>query len=254
MYDPEKMPVPSSVPREGTKDISYEDIKKQWAYYYGCISFVDDQFGRLLENINRLGLSDNTVVVYISDHGNLLGQHNLFGKQFLYDDDARVPFIIRYPGQPKQGIKIDALVEQVDVMPTLLDILDISIPRGVQGKSLVPLMDGKGGGREAVFGFMSNEFNAPSRQMIRTKVWKLILTRPEKDSMLFDLANDPLETKNLYGKSEYREKELELKTKLLSWHLDTVDTTLPSTFHDEDAKQWVENYLEPTISLKWQKI
>ena len=72
--------------------------------------------------------------------------------------------------------------------------------------------------------------------------------------MLFDLANDPLETNNLYGKSEYREKEMELKTKLLSWHLDAVDTTLPDTFKKNDADEWIADYLEPTIELKWKKL
>jgi len=241
MYDPEEVIMPPSVSSERQ---DYGLLRQATAAYYGMVTYVDHQFGRILDRVDELGLAENTIVIYASDHGNCLGHHDLFGKMTLYDDDARLPFIMRYPGQPKAGIVVDELCEQIDFAPTVLDMCGIPAPLAMQGRSMVPVIEGRQKGRDAVFAFESNR-----RQMVRTKEWKLIHTRPESESLLFDLTEDPHETFNLYGKPEYAQVEADMKNRLLSWHLETPNRTVPNTFargeEGEAARAWVEKYMDP---------
>jgi len=250
MYDPEEVPIAPSVSRDRE---DFQAIKEMHAIYYGMISLVDYNFGRILNKIDELGLAGNTIVIFTTDHGDMLGHHDLWSKWSLYDDDARLPFIMRYPGQPAAGMVVDGLAEQIDVMPTLLELLNVPVPRGVQGRSLVPLIEGRQGGKDAVFGYQSyEEYPArirDRRQMVRTKDWKLI-HMPWSGSLLFDLKNDPYEMNNLYGDPEYREVENELKERLLQWHLEAVNTTIPSLFIEdqtEKANQWIRDWMDPCV-------
>jgi len=249
MYDPEAVPIAPSVRRDRE---DFQQIKEMHAIYYGMISLVDDAFGRVLNRIDELGIADDTIVIFTTDHGDMLGHHDLWSKWALYDDDARLPFIIRYPGQPKAGMVVDELVEQIDMMPAILDLLDIPVPRGVQGRSFVPVIEGREKGKDAVFGYQGYE-EVPAqirsrRQMVRTKEWKLI-HMPWAESLLFDLKNDPYEMNNLYGDPKYRDIEYELKDRLLKWHLEAADTTIPSLFiskeETEEARQWIRRYMDP---------
>jgi len=136
-------------------------------------------------------------------------------------------------------------------MPTVLDLLEIPVPRGVQGRSLVPVIEGRQQGKDAVFAYQSyGDYPArirQRRQMVRTKDWKLI-HMPDSGSLLFDLKNDPFEMNNLYGAPEYRDIENGLKDRLLKWHLDAADLTIPSLFipgEAEEARQWIQDYIDP---------
>jgi arylsulfatase len=188
-------------------------------------------------------LAKNTIVIYTTDHGNNLGHHGQYGKMTFYDDDARLPFIMRFPGQPKAGTVIDGMVEEIDLMPTLLQLCGVPIPRGVQGKSMVGLIQGTEPGKNEVFGFARG-----MRQMIRTKDWKLILDWHPEESLLFDLKADPLELNNLYGKPEVAKTEAMLKERLLRWHLMLPDKTIPNSFTDrEEAAEWIHRYMDPVV-------
>ncbi len=221
------------------------------AIYYGMISLVDDAFGRILDAVERLGLSDNTIIIFTADHGDMLGHHDLWSKWALYDDDAKLPFIIRYPGQPARGVAIDGLAEEIDLAPTLYELAGAPVPRGVQGASLIPMIEGRSEGKDAVFGYQSyGEYPAqirPRRQMVRTHDWKLI-HMPEGESLLFDLKNDPYEMDNRYDDPACADILRELKDRLLLWHIDAVDTTVPSLFipgQTEEAKAWIKQYIDP---------
>ena len=109
--------------------------------YYASVSFIDAQVGRLLDELKRLGLEKETIVVLWGDHGWKLGEHNGWCKQTNYEIDTRVPLIFRVPGSRANGQKTDALVELVDVYPTLCDLAGLPLPETLEGKSLRPLLD-----------------------------------------------------------------------------------------------------------------
>jgi iduronate 2-sulfatase len=110
--------------------------------YYASVSFVDAQIGRLLDELDRLGLAKNTIVVLWGDHGWKLGEHGGWCKQTVYEIDARAPLMIRVPGAKANGRKSDALVEFVDIYPTLCELASLPVPKTLEGKSLVPLLSG----------------------------------------------------------------------------------------------------------------
>ena len=107
------------------------------------IEQVDDEFGHMLEALENTGQADNTIVIFMSDHGEMLGDHGIYLKgPHFYDCAMRVPLMIRWPGKYKAGLRSDALVEMVDLAPTLLDAAGIPVPDGMQGRSLMPLLTG----------------------------------------------------------------------------------------------------------------
>ncbi|HWA98786.1 MAG TPA: sulfatase [Pirellulales bacterium] len=127
---PEK-PIP--VPDETARDLIHG--------YYACISYVDSQIGRVLAEINRLGLREHTVIVLWGDHGWHLGEHGVWGKSHNFETTTRAPLIVSVPGQTKCGVATDALVELVDLYPTLAELCGLPVPGGLDGISMVPVID-----------------------------------------------------------------------------------------------------------------
>ena len=180
-----------------------DEVRQHIADYYGMISHLDAQIGRLLDALAASGQAENTIVVYTADHGLAVGQHGLLGKQNVYDHSIRVPLILRGPGIPA-GQQRDGLCYLHDVFPTILDLAGVPVASGCEGDSLVPVLDGREAGtREAVFAaFQHGQCLAPdeSRQrMVRCGDLKLIETRFAglTHRQLFNLAEDPWETRNL---------------------------------------------------------
>ncbi|MBV9926088.1 MAG: sulfatase-like hydrolase/transferase [Acidobacteria bacterium] len=153
--------------------------------------------------LRRRGLLDNTVFVFTSDNGYLLGEHGQFdNKRFAHEESLRVPFILRYPRLVRPGTKVDALALNIDVAPTLLELAGAEPLEKVQGRSLLPLLEGRAAGwRES---FLAEYFlekvapRAPTWQAVRTARWKYI-HYPDLEGMdeLYDLAADPGEVRNL---------------------------------------------------------
>ncbi|MBI3970167.1 MAG: sulfatase-like hydrolase/transferase [Chloroflexi bacterium] len=119
-----------------------EQTARGHAGYYGCVSFVDDKIAEILSVLDELDYAGNTVVIYTSDHGETMGEHDLWGKRTLYEGSARVPLIVRWPGRLPAGTRISQPVEWVDLFPTLCDIAGTSTPDGLDGHSLIPLLLG----------------------------------------------------------------------------------------------------------------
>ena len=126
--------------RSGTNSIGKypENQKRMWSGYYASTQFMDEQVGRILDELDRLGLRDSTAIVFTSDHGYHLGEHTFWQKSNLHEEVLRVPLIISVPGM-KSG-RTRSIVELVDLMPTLAEICDINVPPTVQGKSLLPVL------------------------------------------------------------------------------------------------------------------
>jgi arylsulfatase A-like enzyme len=130
------------------KRLAGEALKK-WKYqryikdYLRCIASVDDNVGRLLDYLDQSGLRENTIVIYTSDQGFFLGDHDWFDKRFMYEESIRMPFLVRYPGQIAAGSVNDAMILNVDFAPTFLEYAGLPVPKEVQGRSLVPLWRGE---------------------------------------------------------------------------------------------------------------
>jgi arylsulfatase A-like enzyme len=186
------------------------------------ISENDKYIGTILDELKAQGLEDRTVVVFNADHGEMLGDHGLLFKgSYMYDGVTRVPLIVRAPGKLPAGVAVDALVEEVDVMPALLELLGVEAPPGVQGKSFVPLArNSKARHKEAVF----SEF--PTVKMARTREWKLVHYPRQKYGELYHLAEDPHELTNLYDDPGYAAARADMTGVLFDWLAGSTDPKL----------------------------
>jgi N-acetylglucosamine-6-sulfatase len=167
------------------------------------LAAVDEGVGALLRALGRRGRLDDTLIVFTSDNGYLLGEHGQFdNKRFAYEESIRVPFIIRYPRRVAPGTRIDDLALNIDVAPTLIELAGAEPLEKVHGRSLVPLLGGRATGWRA--SFLAEYFlekvapRAPAWQAVRTRRWKYI-HYPDLEGMdeLYDLGADPGEVRNL---------------------------------------------------------
>jgi iduronate 2-sulfatase len=164
--------------------------------YAAATSYVDAQIGRVLDALKTLDPAGNTIVVVWSDHGLLLGEHGIWGKHCLYEHSLRSPLMIRAPGLAQPGVTSAALVETIDIFPTLADLCGLNAPGTLDGRSLRPQLD-----RPATPAAKpARGFWTDGQRTIRTERWRLIAARAADGSPqfeLFDYANDPLETRNV---------------------------------------------------------
>jgi arylsulfatase len=199
------------------------DLDRIKSYYYGMISLNDKHLGRILTALDELGLAQNTIVVCCADHGEMLGDHGLLFKGgYFYDEVVRVPCLVRAPGKLPAGKRIKGLAEGIDLMPTLLELLGVAIPQAVQGRSLVPLVEGR---ETRPKRSVHAEF--PTAKMIRTEDWKLVHYVRAPYGELYDLKNDPHELHNLYDDPGYIKQRAEMKSMLADWLVDSEDPALP---------------------------
>ncbi len=200
-----------------------ENIRYMTANYYAFVTEIDDWVGKILEKLDELKLAENTLVIFVSDHGEMLGAHGLRGKFCFYEESVRVPFIIRFPGKIKAGQTISAPLSTLNIFPTILDYAGLNnIP--TDGYSLRPVMEGSAPKYDfAVSEWTWKNQNVPSL-MIRTNNWKLMTTHRSggKDvEALFDLKNDPSEINNLIGSNperfKYKKTVEDLRSKLTGY-------------------------------------
>lgn len=188
--------------------INKKGLKRAKASYYALISHLDHQIGRFLIALSEYGELNNTIFLFLSDHGDMMGDHNWFRKGVPYEGSTRVPFFIYDPGdliKGKRGQVFDEVLELRDVMPTLLDFANISIPNSVEGLSLKDLIKGENKTwREYIHG--EHSFGYDSNHYIVTKKDKFLWFSQRGEEQYFDLEKDPKETKNLINSQEYKER------------------------------------------------
>jgi len=179
--------------------LSYGNITEADFYisqYDGEIRQTDDQIGRLLQVLKAQGLEKNTIIIVNSDHGEAMGEHNRYfcHANSLYDELIKIPLIIKWKEKIPPGLKNNAQVRIIDIMPTILDILSIGKPDSMQGTSFMPLLSGR---KCSLPEFAYSEFW--ERKSVRTPEWKLIYDEEIKRYELYNLKNDPAELKDLSG-------------------------------------------------------
>jgi len=274
-YDPDGIPLPESfhdLPGEdqplklrlfrraqyahGNHSLSLRteaDWRRVIANYWGLCSLVDTYVGQILDTLNECGLRDDTIVVYTSDHGDMMGNHHLLAKCVMFDEAATVPLLLRLPGQ-KSARTVSGPVSQIDLLPTLLDLMGQPIPDHLQGKSLMPILDqgddvtleddvvvewnGGNNGFGDIVGDVSipesmmqiasvEEIVAAHRDPVRSIItpdgWKFNCS-PLGEHELYNLNDDPLETHNLASEVEHLPLMRDLVDRIRRWQAYTDDS------------------------------
>ena len=180
-----------------------DDLRRQYTQaYHACISYIDAQLGLLFKTLRERNLWENTIVIFTSDHGYHLGEHFMWGKVTLFEECARVPFIIRVPGVTQKGTKTNALVELVDFHPTLLELCGLKAKSSLQGKSFVPLLrDPDSPGKKYAYTVVSR--GTKLGRSIRTNDWRYAEWGDPAMVELYNLKDDPQEYTNLSGKPAF---------------------------------------------------
>lgn len=195
----------------GDPDNAGRDDRTLQAAYYAMIKLIDDQLARVLTVLEESGQRDNTVIVFMSDHGETLGDHGLIQKGCrFYEGLVRVPLIVSWPGRVQAGVRSDGLVELLDVMPTLMELAGQPIPKRVQGRSLLPILTGEADParhRDFVRCEYYDALDQPDGTfgtMYRDERYKLVVYHGHGLGELYDLQADPREHVDLWDDAEHQ--------------------------------------------------
>ncbi len=206
---------------------SLEELVKD---HYAGVEDNDRNVGAVWQELERQKLADDTAILLSSDHGFFLGEHHLYDKRLMYEPSIRVPMMLRCPGQVKPGVRSEKMVLNLDMAPTLLEIAGLPVPGDMQGKSMLPLAEGKKNVAwrkdwlYEYYEYPGFENVRPCRG-VRTERYKFIQFFIEPQEFeLYDLQSDPDEMHNLYGKGGYEELTSHLKERLAALRAETNDT------------------------------
>ena len=217
------------------QEITEEDIRNARHAYYGACSYVDDQIGKLLKALKESGLEDDTIIVFSGDHGDMLGERNLWYKMSYFEGSARVPMIVHAP-QRFQPKRVKASVSTMDLLPTFVDWatdgqgMEYAMP--IDGRSLVPHVTGQEGGHDEVIGEYCGEGTLAPLFMIRRGAYKYVHCAIDPDQ-LYDLERDPLELKNLAN--------------------DPAHATRLAEFRQEAAERWDSNAISQAVLISQRR-
>ncbi len=193
-------------------DLTEAQLRQVMAYYYGSISQIDHHVGRMIALLEEKGLYGDTLILYVSDHGEYMGYRHLLLKGGpMYEPLVRVPLICKYPGSLERGVISEALVSQIDVAPTLLAQAGCVPASSMRGLDLMA----HPGGRDLVFA----EHAMGQEVMVRNRAHKLLLARDAARCAYYDLASDPLEARNLFHEPGHRAAIEEARQSLGEWAL-----------------------------------
>ena len=282
MYDPASVPMPvraKSVAAEGAlhpylayalnnqreiglytehhpgvlQDIDEKELRQLRATYYGMITQVDDQIGRLMAYLKESGEDRNTLVIFTCDHGEMLGDHYMWGKEGFFDQSFHIPLIIRDPrasADKGRGRVVDEFSESIDIMPTILEWLGLEVPVQCDGRSLSHFIEGSQPEDWRQETHWEYDFRDPVRQrperamgladdqcaltVLRGKRYKYVHFAAQPP-LLFDLEKDPGQLVNCAGEAAYRDVMLDQVSKMLSWRMIHADRTLTSRFITEQG-------------------
>lgn len=212
--------------------------------YYAMTANLDDNIGRLMDALRQLGLDENSIIVFTSDHGELFGAHGRRAKNIFYEEAVRVPFLMKWKGHLEEGVKRDFVFNTVDIMPSLLSMMGLPVPKETEGSDLSACIEGSEDSQDgalmmctgptAVFGD-GNEWRA-----YRTKRYTYAVFKSDGQELLFDDKEDPYQMHNLIFDPAGRKLADELKAKMYAKMDEIGDTFENNTWYE---KNWVENRL-----------
>lgn len=214
----------------GTKPINYQnytvaDYQQMKAIYYGMITLLDHNIGRIFTELDDQGLSDDTIIVFVSDHGEYLGDYGLVGKGMPFDCVIRTPLIFAGP-DVMQGKRINGMASTLDIAPTLLDMVGINESEGVQGISMQGTLAGTDSWtRHATLTENDDDFVPMKSRTLTTATWKLTRYAGQEFGELYDRQNDPHEVRNLWSDSAYSAVKSELTEILMEEILCSFDVS-----------------------------
>lgn len=188
------------------------DIDRMRRAYFAKITFVDEQLGKVLAALEAKGWLDRSLLVFCSDHGEMLGEHGLAYKWLMYDSVVRVPLVVRLPGRARAGTRVDRLASLMDLGPTLLEAAGVPAPTHLEGRSLFPLLEG---GTDPVRTRVYCEDNYMT--MIRSDTHKLVHYAGQPYGEFYDLAADPAERSNRWDDPSYGALRRQMEGELLEW-------------------------------------
>lgn len=249
-YDPADMPLPKYQEGELDDKPEYQRLDHEWAHnrpgyfhtaamtdddrrqvtaaYHAMVELIDDQVGRMLDALDETGQRENTIVLFMSDHGEMLGDHGLYLKgPYFYDELVHVPLVLSLPERFLAGLRSDALVELLDLPPTLLEAVGLDVPEAMQGRSLLPILSGQADPSEHRRAVYSEYYNAWTHHrcygtMLRTRNEKIVVYHGVDRGELYDLDADPDEFHNLWSDP----RRTSMKTRLLKRAFDASVLTM----------------------------
>jgi iduronate 2-sulfatase len=252
-----KTPVEPKTIREGVPKIAFavnppnygledEKLRNCIRAYYASTSFMDEQLGEILDALERLGLAENTIIVFWGDHGWLLGQHGCWQKMHLFEESVQVPLIIAAPQQKAPGEKSNRVVELLDIYPTLADLCELKAPKGLHGQSLRPLLD------DPTAEFKKGAYTQVSRgdgkkgtlqgRSVRTERWRY--TEWDEDGKrgieLYDHDADPKEHVNLAKAPEHAKTVTEMQALLRAGRVQAMEQRGPGNALAYTDDLWME--------------
>jgi arylsulfatase A-like enzyme len=231
-----KVAIPPNVP----KGLPSENAKQCLPDYYGMIESLDDEFKRVLQALNQAGVADDTIVVYSSDHGDMIGCQGLKAKRWPYEESARIPFLICYPRAIKPGTVITDPFGSPDVYPTLAGLAGLKAPDGVDGADFSPLLRGETAKPPRDYVYLEMQYAYvpwPGWRALRTRQHMYARTK-DKPWFLFDLKNDPWEKKNLVDDPSQKALVKEFDDRLTSIMHETGDSWDVTTTTG-DLQSWI---------------
>lgn len=259
-YDPSEIELPATGPADARwvpaifRDLTDDEKRGITASYFNSVEYLDTNVGRMLDALEESGLDESTLVIYVSDHGYLLGHHGRFEKHMMWEEIVRVPMIVRHPKFTSRAES--ALVEMVDLTPTILDVLDVPPLEGLDGRSLIDLLEGDTAEhRDMVF----SEYLHDNKAMVRTDRWKYVFTTGKedlslgyatgqgpsgRDQRLYDMNEDPGEFNDLADSPASATVIRELQERMLDIFLQTDPRSkdVPSDLTIDEKLEW---FLEP---------
>lgn len=235
------------------KEMTEPVLRQIMAYYYATISQIDHYVGKMVELLKARGLYDNTLIIYTSDHGEYMGFHHMVGKlNYMYDPVVKVPLIVKHPQQLYKGSRTDALVNNIDLAPTLLNQAGCSSSKYMPGIDFFKHSKGSD--------YVFSEQNRGRQYMVRSKSYKLIFGRDGVLPLFFDLKKDPFELNNLYKHKDYQEFIQEHKEAIFRMmffdattplHLDESYPTIdgvPDSEQKQELEQWFRQKLTSDVT------
>lgn len=216
-------------PKLPDKEYTHQAYQRYLKRYLRCVKGIDENVGRLLAYLKEEGILDNTIIMYTSDQGMMLGEHDYIDKRWMYEESLRMPMLVRHPATIKAGSRSDAIINNTDFAPTILDLAGAKAPDYMHGRSFAPILRGKTPAdwpKATYYRYwmhMAHHSN-PAHFGVRTKQHKLIFfygtgtdggnpTQPGWE--LYDLKKDPHEMKNVYNDPKYAPVIKELKAEML---------------------------------------